>query len=325
MYDEVLCELVKRVSAPVVIVGGNHDSPERLACSADLLERSNVFVRTASSNSVCPVRVEVGEQILAICPIPYCEPATARLAFNDKSIHSHSDVNYKYAAHYLSKCHNDEMRIAVGHAFVAGGQESDSERPLSVGGGGCVAPEHFSDFDYVALGHLHAPQTVKQSGIGGCINYSGSILKYSSSEISHTKSISVVTIDRDSVPKIERIALSPRRDLKRISGDLQGLLIAEHSDVNDQDYLIVELTDRGPVLNAMQRLRERYPNVLHIERPYLIEQISAFEQRIDAARLDAQSLFSRFCEYVSDDSPSPEELQFFEESWKQASEFERDG
>ena len=79
------------------------------------------------------------------------------------------------------------------------------------------------------------------------------------------------------------------------------------------------------MLNAMQRLRERYPNVLHIERPYLIEQISAFEQRIDAARLDAQSLFSRFCEYVSDDSPSPEELQFFEESWKQASEFERDG
>ncbi len=169
--------------------------------------------------------------------------------------------------------------ILVTHAFVAGGQASESERPLTVGGAGSVDPGALRGFSYVALGHLHRPQEV---GVPE-VRYAGSLLKYSFDEVDHTKTVDVVELAGDGSLTRESIALRPRRDVRRIAGRFADLLRGEDAGVpavrragdaaaggagsgRADDYLLVTLLDQGPILDAMARLREVYPNVLRIER-----------------------------------------------------------
>ncbi len=137
----------------------------------------------------------------------------------------------------------------------------------------------FEGFSYAALGHLHRPQ---QSGSGN-IRYSGSLFKYSFDEADHTKTVDVVELAGDGTFSRESVPLRPRRDVRRISGRFADLLrgpaaagreasnaaapaVTGADDGSPDDYLLVTLLDDGPVLDAMARLREVYPNVLRIER-----------------------------------------------------------
>ena len=154
--------------------------------------------------------------------------------------------------------------MAIGHCWVAGGKESESERPLTVGGTGEVASDCFAGFQYTALGHLHRPQQV-----GEGIHYSGSLLKYSFSEVDHRKSVNLVEMDASGSVSVERIELSPRRDVRIIEGALDELLKGPTSGESAEDYLLVRLTDQKAILDAVGKLRQVYPNVLHLERPGL--------------------------------------------------------
>lgn len=174
--------------------------------------------------------------------------------------------------------------ILVTHAFVAGATPSESERPLTVGGAGTVDAAAFEGFSYVALGHLHRPQ---QSGADN-IRYAGSLLKYSFDEADHTKTVDVVELAGDGTFSRESVPLRPRHDVRRISGRFADLLRgvvspaeptapagavapigpADAASVGSpDDYLLVTLLDEGPVLDAMARLREIYPNILRVGRP----------------------------------------------------------
>ncbi len=161
--------------------------------------------------------------------------------------------------------------ILVTHAFVAGATPSESERPLTVGGAGTVEASAFGGFSYVALGHLHRPQ---QSGADN-IRYAGSLFKYSFDEADHTKTVDVVELAGDGTFSRESVPLRPRHDVRRISGHFADLLrgpaaagpAGGASSGSPEDYLLVTLLDEGPVLDAMARLREVYPNILRVGRP----------------------------------------------------------
>src|SRR5690606_4099732 len=129
---------------------------------------------------------------------------------------------------------------------------SESERPLSIGGSGAVDAGLFAGFDYVALGHLHRPQRAGADHV----RYAGSLLKYSLSEADHAKSVSLVELGAPGELKIEHIALSPRRDLRRVSGTLEEVLAAARSDAAREDYVFASLNDRGALLDPMTKLRE---------------------------------------------------------------------
>ena len=176
---------------------------------------------------------------------------------------------------------------------MAGASDSESERPLVVGGGGHVAASHFAGFDYVALGHLHRPQRVTRDAI----RYSGSLMPYSFGEAVHEKSVSVVELDASGSVAIEAVPLTPRRAVRVVEGTLAALLEDTPEGVSNDDYLLVRLTDTGALYHPMARLRERYANVLQIERP-------ALEVSVGGAAAAAQSLTPR----------SPEDLfaDFFE-------------
>ncbi len=179
--------------------------------------------------------------------------------------------------------------VAVAHAFVIGGSEAESERPLTVGGSGSVGAELFDGFDYAALGHLHRPQQIGSPRI----QYSGSLLKYSFAEADHAKSVSLVTLGAPGELQVERIALAPRRDLRILEGRLDELLAAAAGDPARQDYVLARLTDDGALLDAMGKLRTAYPNALAIERS-LLQGEGGAHRGGDHRRMRVEDLFAGF-------------------------------
>ncbi|MFC4158761.1 exonuclease SbcCD subunit D [Chitinimonas lacunae] len=265
LLDEVLTRIVIGLRVPVVMIAGNHDGPDRLGFGARLLEAAGLTVRGGVDATVAPVVLADRHGEVAIYPLPYAEPALLRRQFGDVSLADHQRAIAAQLDRIRAQHEPGRRSVVLAHAFVAGGAESESERPLSVGGSGAVGPEVFAGFDYVALGHLHRCQSVGSEPI----HYSGSLLKYSFSEVDQVKSVSVVELDGTGALALRRVQLSPRRDLRVISGSLSELLARAATDPGRDDYLLARLDDTGALLDAMGRLRAAYPNALAIERPRL--------------------------------------------------------
>jgi len=264
LLDECLAELVLERGIPVIMIAGNHDSGRRLGFAAGLLARSGLHVYGRCEGEPRPLTLFDRHGPVHFFALPYAEPARVREASGDPELRSHAQ-----AMQWLTRAASDavprgERSVCVAHCFVGGGEESESERPLSVGGAAAVPADCFAGFSYTALGHLHRPQAV-----GERVRYAGSLLKYSFSEIPHVKSASLVELDASGTPAVRLITLSPRRDLRLVEGELATLLGGPAPGENPDDFLLVRLTDEHELLEPMRRLREVYPNVLHIERPSL--------------------------------------------------------
>jgi exonuclease SbcD len=191
----------------------------------------------------------------------------------------------------------------VAHALVAGGEPSESERPLSIGGASTVPVECFAGIHYVALGHLHRPQKVGSERV----QYSGSLLKYSFSEADHAKSVTLVEMDAAGACRVSRARLAPRRDVRCIQGNIADLLKGPKVSEGREDYLSVTLLDRGAILDAMGKLREVYPNVLHIERPVLSAAGAGPPGKMDHHKVSDEQLFGSFFKEVTGEELKDEE------------------
>jgi len=281
LLDVVLTELVQGLRIPVVMIAGNHDGPDRLAFGASLLGGAGLVVRGVVESHVQPLVLHDAHGPVAIHALPYAEPGVVRAILGGTRQNEGDTADDDTAAPIIDShqaalaaqlwaaraAHPEGARsVVVAHAFVLGGSESESERPLSVGASGAVSAALFDGFDYVALGHLHRPQQVGEARI----QYSGSLLKYSFSEADHSKSVNLVELDAAGGATVERIALKPRRDLRIVEGTLDAILAAGTSDPRRDDYILARLSDTGALLDAMGKLRTAYPNALAIERPALI-------------------------------------------------------
>jgi DNA repair protein SbcD/Mre11 len=266
LLDECLAELVLRLGIPVIMIAGNHDSGRRLGFAAGLLAQAGLHVFGQYDGP--PRTIALADRFGAVhfVGMPYAEPAQVRGASGVPELQSHAQAMGWLTDAARGTIPRGERSVCVAHCFVAGGAESESERPLSVGGAAAVPGDCFAGFSYTALGHLHRPQ-----GIGARIHYSGSLLKYSFSEIPHLKSANVVELDAAGLPEIERVPLVPLRDLRLLEGELAALLEGPRPGENPEDFLLVRLADTRALLDPMGRLREVYPNVLHIERPALAQ------------------------------------------------------
>ncbi|KAI3592182.1 Exonuclease SbcD [Cupriavidus sp. U2] len=294
LLDDVLARIVVEADVPVVMIAGNHDSAQRLDFGARLLAARGLHVagRTGPEAACVSLRDAHGE--VRIYALPYAEPAVVRDALGVELSSHEAALGAQLDA--IRASHPAGVRaVAVGHAFVVGGAVSESERPLSVGGSGAVGADLFHGFDFVALGHLHRPQT-----IGERIHYAGSLLKYSLSEADHHKTVSLVELDDKGAVRIEPIALKPRRDLRILTGELAALVEAGLADARRDDYVHAVLTDTGALLDPMARLREAYPNALAIERAILARSGQAGEAGRRMRELDTGSLFANFFREVAD-------------------------
>lgn len=300
LLDGFLSEVVLGLEVPVVLIAGNHDSAERIGFGARLLQSRGLHMVGALEADPSPLVVHDEHGPVEVFALPFLEPARVRALLELEAVRDQQSAMAAMVARvHAAAAH--PRRVLVAHAFVDGGLTSDSERPLCIGGAEVVGADLFEGFAYTALGHLHRPQRV-----GPSVHYAGSLLKYSLNEIEQPKSFTMIDIDADGAATVQRLAFEPLRDLRRIQGTLEDLLAAAPQGPPG-DYIVATLLDKGPVHDAMARLRLHYERMLHIELPELVLDSSIQLPGSDHASLGVGELFESFFEQVTGDPMNPDE------------------
>lgn len=305
LLDEVLSNILLDYGVPIIMIAGNHDSPERLGFGTRLLARQGLHLIGQLAGNA-PFKLHDTHGPVYFCPLPYAEPATVRDRLAAPEAVDHERAMYWLVNQLIKTLPPDTRKVAIAHAFVAGGEASESERPLSVGGTEVINASCFKPFHYTALGHLHRSQN-----IGDSIRYAGSLMKYSFSEAAYAKSVTLVEMDGAGNTSLEEICLTPRRDVRCLKGFINDILTGPQPGASREDYLMVTLQDSGALLDAIGKLREVYPNVLHIERPSLNVGGELRGPAGDHRHLSEIDLFTSFFEQVTGTPLSEEQAGAF--------------
>lgn len=259
LLDGFLTELRAR-GVPVLLISGNHDSPERLAFGGRVMDSCGIHISPVYDGALAPVTLHDEFGPVHVWLLPFVKPAHVRRWFPDADIESYTDAMAEAVAHM--DIDTAARNVLVTHQFVTGGARSGSEE-LSVGGTDNVDSGVFAPFDYVALGHLHGAQHIGRE----TIRYAGSPLKYSFSEARQHKSATVVTLGEKGDVQVRTVALTPLRELREIRGsydELTARSFYEHTTYRS-DYLHLILTDEQDVFDAMSRLRTIYPYLMTLD------------------------------------------------------------
>lgn len=259
LLDGFLTELRAR-GVPVLLISGNHDSPERLAFGGRVMDGCGIHISPVYGGALAPVTLQDEFGPVHVWLLPFVKPTHVRRWFPDADIESYTDAVAEAVAHM--DIDTAARNVLVTHQFVTGGTRSGSEE-LSVGGTDNVDSGVFAPFDYVALGHLHGAQHIGRE----TIRYAGSPLKYSFSEARQHKSVTVVTLGEKGDVQVRTAALTPLRELREIRGsydELTARSFYEHTTYRS-DYLHLILTDEQDVFDAMSRLRTIYPYLMTLD------------------------------------------------------------
>lgn len=266
---EVMNHFVNQVcgelDVPIILIPGNHDGAQRLGFGSERMKSAGLHIISNFDDMAEPVVIDSDVGPVAFYGMPYSDPEIVRHHFQ-VSVSTHDQAHQFLSEHIESLFCPEHSNVLVSHCFVDGSIESDSERPLSIGGSDRVSHEHFIHFDYVALGHLHQPQKRGEE----FIRYSGSLMKYSFSEQHHKKGVTLVEFDHGGFKSATHIDLVAPHQMRIIEGEMEQILEKGRMDPNNQDYLLVRLLDKHAILNPMDKLRTVYPNVLHIEKPGML-------------------------------------------------------
>jgi exonuclease SbcD len=245
--------------ARVVMTSGNHDSARRLGFNARLVDAAGFHLRTIADAAAEPVLLDDGHGPVAVYGIPFLEPDLLKRAWNlpARSHHAAMAEAVRRIRADLAARAGSTRSVVLAHAFVAGGEPSDSERDISVGGVSSVPASVFDGFDYVALGHLHGRQSLSES-----VRYSGSPLAYSFSEADHVKGSWLVDLDARGQARAEFVEAPVPRPLVRLTGTLESLLTEPRHVHAEHAWVQATLTDPVRPSQAMARLQERFPRAV---------------------------------------------------------------
>jgi DNA repair protein SbcD/Mre11 len=255
-------ESLRRLAAErvrTVITSGNHDSARRLGFASDLIDGSGVHLRTDPSNVGTPVTVEDGHGPVAVYGLPYLEPDFVREEWGlpERSHRAALAEAMRRVRTDLRRRPPGTRSVVLAHAFVTGATPSDSERDICVGGVANVPADVFNGVDYVALGHLHGRQRLRET-----VRYSGSPLAYSFSEARQVKGCWLIDLGAAGVDRVEFVPAPVPRRLAVVRGELEALLADPDLLSEEQCWLQVTLTDPIRPRGAMERLRARFPHTL---------------------------------------------------------------
>ena len=279
LFDSFLRRLADR-KVCVLVISGNHDSPERMAFGGKLMAHSGVHLSPVYDGRVEPVVLEDAHGKAAFWLLPFIKPIHVRRAFPEAEIESYTDA-MRVAVEDMS-IDPTIRNVLVTHQFVTGAEACESEE-LSVGGTDNVDGAVFDIFDYVALGHIHGPQKVGRE----TLRYCGTPLKYSFSEIGHKKSVTVVEMEEKGAIKLRTVPLIPMRELKEICGTYMELTAKSYYDHLDRNaYYHITLTDEEDIPDAIGKLRVVYPNLMKLDYDNIrtrsggqVEALEAVQQR----------------------------------------------
>ncbi|HCM0710525.1 exonuclease SbcCD subunit D [Vibrio parahaemolyticus] len=316
---ELLNRVVKRIcgelNTPMILISGNHDGAERLGFGSEQMKRSGLHIISNFEDMLTPVVIETkAAGHVAFYGMPYNDPEQVRYVYKEP-VSTHDEAHKLIAEKITEQFQSEHRNILISHCFVDGAIESESERPLSIGGSDRVSHEHFLNFDYVALGHLHQPQKKGEE----YIRYSGSLMKYSFGEQNQKKGFTLVEIGKDGFIGAEHIELTAPHEMRIVVGELEQILEWGKTDPKNEDYLLVRLMDKHAILNPMEKLRTVYPNVLHLEKPGMLIGV---EQEMAQAKLARSEIdmFKDFFAEAQDSELSNEQEQAISDIIKQLSQ-----
>ena len=311
LLNETLSTLIMDKNIKIVAISGNHDSGERLSFGSKILEKQGLYICGRDNELYRHVLIKDDNRNINFYLVPYKDPALIKKLLDNKAIKNHNDAMSETINNIKENLNKEEINILVSHGYVtmkrndaiesneqnyeiADLEVSESERPLSIGGTDLIDGNLFEDFDYVALGHLHGRQRIGREEM----RYSGSLLKYSFSEVNQKKGVTILDINDDKSINIEFKKLKPLRDMRVLKGNIENL-VEEGREVEEgkEDYIQAILTDDGELINPMEKLRSVYPNTMLItrerKREYSEDKTSAKGEYKSKSKID---LFKEFYE-----------------------------
>lgn len=256
LLDDFLTALIEK-HIPVFLIAGNHDSAERVAFGGRIMSKSGVYLSPVYRGELLKIPLTDDYGTVDIFLLPFLKPAHVRHYYPDSTIESYTDaLRLILDAAAPNASHRN---VLLAHQFVTGAVLCESES-VSVGGTDNVSAEVFDNFDYVALGHLHRPQSVSRESI----RYCGTPLKYSFSECTDIKSVTVVTLCEKGKLSIDTVPLTPKRDLIKLRGTYDELM-ARTGKEDLEAYYHITLTDEMDIPQALGRLRTKYRNLMQLQ------------------------------------------------------------
>lgn len=307
LFDWFLTQLNSR-KLPVFVIGGNHDSVERLSFGAQIMEESGVYLTQSYDGKVVPVRLEDEYGPVNLWMLPFLKPAMVKRFFPEQDIVTYQDALETVIGHM--ELNREERNLLIAHQFVTGAVTGGSEDSVEVFVGGVenVDDSVFADFDYVALGHIHRAQ----SAGGEQIRYSGTPLKYSFSEIRHEKSVTIAELKEKGSLTVHQEPLKPLHDMREIRGSYEELVLRENYQGTDlEDYLHVILTDENDIPDVIGRLRSIYPNIMKLDydnqRTRRNQELMKEEAAVEQSPME---LLGQFFSQQNNQEMSPEQTEY---------------
>lgn len=311
LFDAFLTGLA-RAKIQVVMISGNHDSPERISFGGRLFDAQGVHIAGVPEEALTRVKIDGGESITEFVLLPFMKSAKAGAANSAEAVEKLLARYWEEEKAARAETGAYKNRVLVTHYFVTdAGREpelSDSETTIHVGGLDNVDASLFAGFDYVALGHIHKPQQIGNHPVW----YAGSLLKYSFGETMQPKCALLVTMGDRGLAKVQKLPLNPLHDFRKIKGSLKELLEAGQCAGEERfDYLQAALTDKGELIDPMGTLRSVYPNMMQIIREE--KELTGADGELTKAgagtltrHKDALALFEEFYRQVREESLSEE-------------------
>ncbi len=244
----------------VLVISGNHDSSERVSYLGELVRSVGVCLSPVYEGHIEPVRLQDEYGDVCFYLMPYIHPELVRQFFPEEEIRSAGDA----ARLVLQEMQPspDERNVILSHQFVSGSTVEDPDQ-RAVGTLDCIDPDLYGAFDYVALGHIHRPQSVGRAD--GTMRYCGSPLKYSQREASGQKSVTLVEMGRKGDVQVHVLPLKPLREMRVVRGFFDELIRKGPEPGTEEDWFFITLTDEQDIPNAAAQLRQRFGRVLAMD------------------------------------------------------------
>jgi len=297
LFDDFLTDTANE-DTTVMLISGNHDSPERINFASRLLSEKKLFLCGSFNGAIQKVVLTDKYGDVNFWLLPFIKPISINSFFPEKEIETYDQA--LIAVLETANIDYSTRNVLVSHQFYtkAGLSLIRYESELTpVGGLDAIDSGLIEKFDYAALGHLHGEQSVGAEHI----RYAGSPLKYSFSECQQKKSVSMITLNKKNSLEVKTLPLTPIHDMREIKGKIEKLMSSEVVSLeNNEDYLRVLLTDEEEIMDPLNKLRSVYPNIMSLDFVNSGRNNDTDDISIDVEKIVKLSPYELFAEFFLD-------------------------
>lgn len=300
--------VIAQKNIPCLIISGNHDSPERIAFGSEIMSAGGIYLSPVYDGNVKPITFDDEFGSVNFYMLPFVKPSVVRRCLDNENIQSFGEA--VSAAVEKMNIDTTERNVLITHQFVTGAELSESE-DISAGGSESIPANIFANFDYTALGHIHRPQTVG----GNKIRYCGTPLKYSFSETSHQKSVTVAELGRKGSLSIKTEPLTPLHDMLELRGSYDELTDKSFLENGgySEDYVRIILTNEEDVPDALAKLRLRYHNLMRLDYDNKRTRLNSAVPDLEEVKTKPPiEMFAEFFEFRNNQPMTDEQRLFME-------------